>query len=344
MKPFKNTMSFIRHPIQNCACLLMCMLVLLSVSIPASADDNNTSGEAKKRWNDRYAVVLYGTQHDTYGEDHKIAGLTFGPATGKNYLRSYRAHVKKAVYEEDPENNICLHWMTWEEIAAQSLKDPSVFQQCLERGCSHAVDLNLNKKLLQKNYASKITGDGAGAILDGVKRGFLSWNSGKNCSGGWPACRARAVLNGADDLFNPKVAGEKYALTAEECLFSCFPTDLQKLIVEKAVVSDLGNDGIKKNCVTTYDKLWLFSASELYGGRSSAEGKAYERNRLIRSKTARFGGGYVMYSETGNEAWAWFRSVSASSEVLNRHIYGGGHLTDSGYYNVFGLAPGFCLP
>ena len=219
-----------------------------------------------------------------------------------------------------------------------------MFHDCLVHGCTHSVDLMLNETFLLKDYSSKIKGDGAGAIHDGVKRSFLRWNSGKACSGGWPACRARAILNGADESTDPRVAGEKYLLSQDECLFSCFPEELQKLIVAKVVVSDLGNDTSKAQCVTTYDKLWFFSASELSGGRSRTEGEQYERARLILSRKAGFSGSFMMYSEKGNEAYAWFRSISALAEVLHCHIYGGGHMTGSGYYNSFGLAPGFCLP
>ena len=96
--------------------------------------------------------------------------------------------------------------------------------------------------------------------------------------------------------------------------------------------------------MTTYDRLWLFSASELYGGRSRAEGDLYERAKLILSRKAGFSNGFMMYSEKGNEAWAWLRSISGLDEVIYNHIYGGGHKTEAGYYNHFGLAPGFCLP
>ena len=221
-----------------------------------------------------------------------------------------------------------------------------MFHDCLVHGCTHAVDLTLNSTLLRKDYFSKITGDGVGAILDGVKRCYLCWDNNLTHSGGWPACRARAVLNGADNLTIPEVAGKEYLLNTDECLFSCFPDDLQNLIVAKIVVSDLENDMPTREsaCVITYDKLWFFSASEFYGGPSRVEGEPYERTELIRSKQSGFSGRYTMFCEEKNEVQSWIRSISPFSEVINQHIYGGGHLTGSGYYNHFGLDPGFCLP
>ena len=306
--------------------------------------------ESSPRWNSRYAVALYGIQQDEIlienGEEPATvtAGLTFGPATGRSFQRSYRAHIKHKAYLEDPEANLCLHWMTWEEIAEQSLRDPTAFQPCLEYGCTHGVDLYLNSRLLSRDWYEEITGDGAGALLDGVKREFLCWNADAACADGWPACRARTVLNGADEFTNAREVGKAYMLSSEESLFSCFPEALKLRIAPKAVVSDLNNDKGKSNCVTTYDRLWLFSKSEVYGAASHAEGASYQRTLLIRSGKARFGGGYRMYSESGNEAYAWLRSISPLAEVINRHIYGGGHRTGSGFYNVFALTPGFCLP
>ena len=328
---------------------LVTVITLLSLSVSVLAEELPPEEETP-HWNDRYAVALYGIQHDKYvdqnGKTAGTAGLTFGPATGKSYLDKYRSHVTLEEYEEDPEENICLHWMTWEEIVDQSLKDPTVFHDCLVHGCTHAVDLTLNSTLLSKDYSSKITGDGVGAILNGVKQCYRCWDNKLTNSGGWPACRARAVLNGADEMTNPKAAGEDYLIRADECLFSCFPEDLQSLIVPKIVVSDLGNDRpiMERDCITTYDKLWFFSASEFYGGLSHVEGEPYERTELIRLSQAGFGGRYTMYCEEGNEVQSWLRSISALSEVTNQHVYGGGHWTNSGYYNHFGLDPGFCLP
>ena len=304
--------------------------------------------ESAPRWNDRYAVALYGIRHDKIlVEDGDTpvtatAGLTFGPATGKSYQSSYRAHATQEAYLEDPEANLCLHWMSWEEIAEQSLRDPAVFEPCLKHGCTHGVNLCLNDRLLARDWSGKITGDGAGALLEGIKRGFLSWNAGYAHADGWPACRARTVLNGADEHSNEKEVGTDFMLPPEESLFSCFPEALRQSIAPKAVVSDLNNDNGKPDCVTTYDRLWLFSKSEVYGAASYVEGDSYERTLLIRSGKA--GGGYRMYSESGGEAYAWLRSISSLAEVINRHIYGGGHQTGSGYYNVFALTPGFCLP
>ena len=72
---------------------LIFMTVLLSTSVSAFAE-NKSFTEVGPHWNDRYAVALYGIRHDQYvnhdGEATGPAGLTFGPATGKKHLETYR--------------------------------------------------------------------------------------------------------------------------------------------------------------------------------------------------------------------------------------------------------------
>ena len=332
--------------------VVLAVCLLLSTPAPAAAENSIGSADAPEReavekdWNERYAVSIYGIQHDLYeGGGERKAGLTFGPAAGKFYLDSYHAHVTEQAYLENPEKNLCLHWMSWEEIAEQAAEDPSVFHPCLVNGCTHAVDLKLNDTLLYRDFTDRISGDGASAMFDGFKRELLRYCKGYAFKGGWPSSRVRAILNGADELADVNAVGEELMLKEEESVFSCFPEELRNRIVAKEVVSDLGNGTGESRCVTTYDKLWLFSAYELYGVPSKAEGTPYERNVLLRSKAARIGDGYSMFSEKGNETWAWFRSISALAEVLNHNIYGGGHGFGVGSFNnYYGLAPGFCLP
>ena len=342
MKLFKKTTTAVRIPLR----LLVLVLLMLSCSVPAMAEGGGeTAAESGQSWNERYAVSLYGIRHDDYRDSAgKKAGLTFGPATGTKYLDGACAHVERADYARDPSANCCLHWMSWEEIAEQSLKDPTVFQPCLEYGCTHSVDIVLNDTLLYKDYSAGLTGDGA-TILDELKQEYTRWCSRNGCPGGWPASRVRAVLNGADEYSDPLSVGEEYLLSPQECIFAGFPAELQARIVPKTVVSDLNFDGDTADPVTTYDRLWLFSAYEVYGIGSSVEGTPYERNVLLRDKRATFGNGYLMYSEKGNEAWAWFRSMSDRVEVYTCHIFGGGgHTTGSGNYKYYALTPGFCLP
>ena len=96
----------------------------------------------------------------------------------------------------------------------------------------------------------------------------------------------------------------------------------------------------------TYDKLWLFSSVEVYGDIwkvKATEGEQYERNARFPYKGHAQRPEYQMFSESGQVVWAWFRSASGLNDVLNYHIFGGGHDTGYSYYNHFALTPGFCL-
>lgn len=129
-------------------------------------------------------------------------------------------------------------------------------------------------------------------------------------------------------------------LSKDESIFACFPEDLKSIIARKEVSSFVESDG---EYAVTYDSLWLFSDREVYGSKTHPEeGEQYERNVLMSQNAAKYGG-YTMYREDGSEAWAWFRSTAALAEVLNCHIFGGGHWVNGSHFNSFALTPGFCI-
>ena len=112
---------------------------------------------------------------------------------------------------------------------------------------------------------------------------------------GWAGSRVRAVLNGTDDTTDKDVAngvhdgsfgyyGDWTAngpkdrgqvtdisnVTSSNALISCFPEELQQAIGKKAVKADTQWDKTDGSSLkTTYDKLWLFSFSELYPVRTN---------------------------------------------------------------------------
>jgi heme/copper-type cytochrome/quinol oxidase subunit 2 len=102
---------------------------------------------------------------------------------------------------------------------------------------------------------------------------YRKWNSNKDGTGGWPASRIRAVLNGAqketadgstEHNATSSIAGTDIAdLTEEESVLSLFPEELQNAIVKKRVKSDAVYTNALEYNVVTYDKLWLFAYSEL---------------------------------------------------------------------------------
>lgn len=329
------------------AALLLCLALLPQLRVPARAE------ETEQDWNVRYAVSVYGIRQDlcrSEGEGGEsaedfCAGLTFGPATGESYVDSYKAHVTLRQYLKDPAL-FCIHWMSWEEIAEQSLVDPTVFHDCLEAGCTHAVELRLNDTLLEKAYPD-MSGDGCGALLFSIKPGFRCWNTSWECTGGYPASRIRVTLNGVSEETDPRLVEERYMLDADQALFSCFPEELRQRIVAKAVVTDLNYDKKEPQLITCYDKLWLFAGHEIYGDiphANPSEGPQYERNTLRDAIIKTFPPDFMMCTEKGGDVWAWLRSSSMTHDLLKYHMFGGGHTKGEGYFNRFAVAPGFCLP
>ncbi len=297
-------------------------------------------------YNVKYAVTLWGINQDV-DEEGRTLGLTFGPATGADYTNSYKAHLTKREYDA---GGICLHWMSWEEVATQCRLDPTAFEACLENGCTHSVDITLNDTLLATSCAGQMDdGDGASVLRYSIGSDYRMWNSERDSNGGWPASQARAVLNGKDEL---TTGYAKYALDESECLFSCFPADLQNVIAAKAVRSDSSyKSKAEEDNVTSYDKLWLFSGKEVYLESGSTndvvirplEGEIYQRSEILDVTTDSFGE-LANYNEEGKTGFWWLRTLPMNNDTQVFLVLGSGNIS---YYDcdqeTVGLAPGFCL-
>lgn len=275
----------------------------------------------------KYAVSIYGINHDQ-DEEGNTLGLTFGPATGPvRYANEYKAHTPK-FKPEDP----CIHWMTWEEIIDQSLKDPTVFQTCLEDRCTTSVKLIMSGPIAGTlvddpnardksndadttgNYYTYMPGDGAGTIRSTIVFEYRQWNPEDSNAGGWKESMIRNTLNGI-----PTANG---SLTEEEALISMFPQVLQENIVAKAVDTEFIYN--QDDYETTYDRLWLLSLCEFVADRAGLmtdgadlatlrrnnEGTLYSRQENMSVLTI---GDNVMRHEDGTAATTWFRSIPNNS-------------------------------
>lgn len=253
----------------------------------------------------KYAVSVYGIKEDTYQDENGVigtAGLTFGPATGKSYINTYKSHTPTGVTSTGNAHR-CIHADSWKTIAEWSKKDPYVYEQCLDGGgsgesCTKAVPLTLTDKLKpsQAQTSPSLDGDGTGMLRYSIAFTYLQWNHQKSSyfdssdsqytygtnAGGWQDSVIRNMLTGTitdnmktktnapstDDEAGKNNAmfyadgSNRTALTEQEALISCFPSALQAAIVPKAVKSDTVSSSTKNNSVTTYDKLWLFSGRE----------------------------------------------------------------------------------
>ena len=317
---------------------------------PSNSDLNKIGGSSTqtvyavwRSYNAKWAVALYGIDQDL----EKMGGgtyahtMTFGPATsektGSDYVTKHNnAHIDSSAETDDDK---CIHNHSWDEIIALCKTNPHVFDKCVKAGCTQTVMLTINDilkgeawfGLYNGAHMPRESGDGVSVLYNELRDEFRVWqpggdmpyNDSGDTTGGYPASRIRAVLNGydwtsdsshgkttdlnrsnethveirTDILSDPSVWHWTYrkltdirTITEENCLLSCFPKNLQAAIVPKAVKSDTVYNDLSGNNVTTWDKLWLFSEKEVlvdgYVGHATMrpnEGTLYERARVNES-------------------------------------------------------------
>lgn len=287
----------------------------------------------------RYAVSIYGIGEDI-DEQGNRTGLTFGPATNGCYISDYKAHVP------NEEGQICMHDMSWEEIIAQSKENPTVFQECLEEGCTHGVDLVIKGPLVKGGSSyTNMKGDGTGMIYYAIGSNYRKWNRNhseyitnktstkgqfeyeRGCTyGGWPDSMIRNTLNGTltENMLNISNKDNGFAetkLDESTALFAAFPEELKQAIVAKKVQSDTVYNNTSRYNTATYDKLWLFSGKELVKDNDENEGNCsirpnegqrYSRQDIweITYDTPEKNTGY---NEKGSITSYWLRSIYKSS-------------------------------
>ena len=228
----------------------------------------------------KYAVQLYGI-HEGMDKNDSLVGMTFGPAIGSDYIQSFHAHTpagKTALGN----NKRCLHNDDWATIVGWNYADPFVYEDCIQEGCTHTIELDLPSLLRNPKFdASLETGDGPGALYqelttpDYPTDAFRRWTEQETNQGGWGTSRIRAMLNGADELTLPDEEGldsstSGFALGADEfgeetCIFYALPDVLKNNIARVAVHYDtVYNQKTEENLQTSYDRLWLLSADEIW--------------------------------------------------------------------------------
>lgn len=330
----------------------------------------------------KYAVAIYGICVDDVVDErtHQVSkgGLTFGPALGENYVQSSKSHEPSGETTQGNKHR-CVHNDDWEMIIKWNKKDPKVYEQCIEKGCTHSVALSKNTTttILSEQFDPiKETGDGPSSLFYELvtKKGNcfenLRWhpNGGEYGTNkdGWGATRIRAMLNGADastDKGNNNYSSHvSYDLnksaniyTPENCLFATFPKELQEAIGARQVKYDsVFNQKNEANLKTTNDKLWLFSLNEVadtirYSFMYShpLEGTVYEKFKGTNADSNNGRRPVRVNSITGDSIGgfvvAWLRSsYSRHDDEAMGLDSAGGVYTDEAYRN-YGVSVGFTL-
>jgi uncharacterized repeat protein (TIGR02543 family) len=233
----------------------------------------------------KYAVSVYGIEEDIL-EDGDRAGLTFGPATGEDYNAKFRSHTPSAELTKNGNEHRCIHNDTWDTIIHWATEDPYVYEECIAQtdangvsySCTKSVPLSASSRgkiLTDENkskFADQTNGDGVGTLVYSLAESYTYWNYSQTTTGGWPASRIRATLNGAQEATadgthnktNYAAGADMAGLTTAQSLFGTFPAELQSAIQKRKTKSDVVYSDALNNNVTTYDRLWLFAGTELY--------------------------------------------------------------------------------
>lgn len=312
----------------------------------------------------KYAVAIYGICADQLESGE--AGLTFGPALGENYIRSFKRHDPSGTTKEGHAYR-CVHDDDWKKIIYWNKTDPYVYEQCIKQGCTHSIVLSKNTTttILNEQFDTTLeTGDGPSSLYDELVTNNgncdenLRWHPNGNRNygtneGGWGASRIRAMLNGADNFTD--IGTDKYSwdaisdvnksasvYTEENCLFATFPQELQDAIGARRVKYDsVYNNKTETNLKITNDKLWLFSTNELADTMRDSkynhplEGSVYEKfegtgdgnvPNEIRQSY------YILYLSNDH------RYVESSGTSWLRSLYGDGYsdYNDDGYVVYLG--------
>ena len=356
-------------------------------------EDTRVKAKWKSKPNALYAVAIYDIMHapgendandpGIVDENGNVMGLTFGPATGADYTRSFHSHTPSGTTTGGNAHR-CIHNDDWTTIIHWNQEDPFVYEQCIMEGCTHSVELYLRDTLFDTGFYIKksITpGDGPSALRNEMdERAWNPLKEGGNYrygtnKGGWGASRVRAVLNGTDEL-TMKTADSGYctnatlitqdveSYTKDTCFLNAFPKELQDAIGKRAVPY---NPIYNSNDVEiSYDKLWLFSGREVWAGRGGAI-RSGEGPLMKRAKYKNITWGNSSETYTLNKAYHWMKRQNAEYSSINNYEWGlrsiyyrynymvyyvdtdpdntanGRGLGYGAAYKNIGLAPGFSL-
>ena len=331
----------------------------------------------------KYAVAIYGICVDDVVDERtdqvSKGGLTFGPALGENYVQSFKSHNPSGKTESGNTHR-CVHNDNWKTIIEWNKIDPKVYEQCIEKGCTHSVALSKNTTttILSEQFDPiKETGDGPSALHyelvtnSNYGRCYenLRWHPnggslGTN-NGGWGATRIRAMLNGADALTDKGYDNySDYAMsdlnrsaniyTSNNCLFATFPKELQEAIGARQVKYDsVFNQKNEANLITTNDKLWLFSSNEVADTISSSrcdhplEGTVYKKFEDTNEDSNNGRRPVIVNSRTGDAIGgfnsAWLRSSNGDYNGYALFLYTAGSVNNSRADEYCGVSVGFTL-
>lgn len=289
----EKEVAFLHHPFEGWFLDREC-------TIPFEFSEENRNIVVYAKWGPNPPLMSYAVSVFDIGMDEnkegKPMGLTFGPAFGDDYSKSYKAHTV------DDDNHIvgddagvtadgnayrCVHYDDWETIVEWNNEDPYVYWQCMLNGCSHGVPIVFSDLFVNRKY--KYTGNDEGdgwCTLDSEFNEYTDhWGKNESITfkGGWGSSRMRALYNGVDDdetddgIVTDLVYGsypqlETALFVDDNTLFAGLPQILQDNIGLRRTDYMYA----KYKYATVYDKLFMLTKSNI-DGSYNGEGPRYRK-------------------------------------------------------------------
>lgn len=270
----------------------------LQVKSTVSYGERTGSGEltGTEKSNGYYAVCIWNIQHQEDGTDV----VTFGPAVGTSYEKA----IENATELTDS-------WSEIQEAAANGTAHIK-YADALREGYVKKIEITGNDFFSPSGTFS--------AFYSTIPSDYRKWND--NYSGAsrdrpasnYASSRIRSTLNGVNNSWGRVRVGE-YAgdgcLAASYSLLSCFPTELQEIITPRTFevptiwFASTPYEIIISESVT--DKLWLPSASELYGFKEETA-EYHDGGNTFQKNGGPLHIGIATYREDGRDAVCWLRS------------------------------------
>ena len=196
-------------------------------------------------------------------------------------------------------------------------------------------------------------------LFNNIATTYRMWNnsyttSTSDCnSANYATSRIRATLIGKNGFTPSSYADASTCLTSTNCLLSCFPTSIQNNAVAKSMSIptqwSTSNPYTISSRTTISDKLWLFSANEIYGDAVLSyynDSKSGSQMPYLKSKGVDYSDIFVVCGEDkwGSADYWWLRVPNryGTYKAVDVGNDGGLYLGDVDY-DCYGLAPGFCL-
>ena len=281
--------------------------------------------------NATYVVSLYMLEN-TSGH---IA--VFGPATSSSYNGISKGHNETHTH--------CINTDSWEEINHNIIEGHSdYYSDCITNGCTKEIPLVLNETIFSGTAAE----NPSSVLYYSIKQTYQKYNDSydsTNCeSTNWATSRIRATLNGHDDFASPDYAGDN-CLDSENCLFSCFPKELQNLIVPRTYKVVTGWNKTSPYSIQNYtevtDKLWLASAEEIFSNVDNEYKEEF--STIFTSKVGIEASDNKAYNEKGMPATWLLRSPCRKYYYYVTNVNNSGQPTQTPSNNQVGLAPCFLI-